>query len=572
MPMRRILPIVSLKDKTMKPFRLLIILCLAVCLFSLPRPVALVKISKGTPGLVEILRAYQIEVLQELETCFLARAERDEMASLRKLGLSVSLLDRDSRGDEYFLIPALSPARLSAVSAAGYLKQVEPGLFLYWTDQGDPLALLPADVERKPLPRSSILPFLKTYTRPESVPLGLKLNDMIPAIINQVNRANLRAYVQGLQDFQTRYSTTANCDAAGQFILNYFLSLGLEAGFQPFTIGGISTRNVVAEIQGETDPEDIVIICGHYDSTSGEAEVSAPGADDNASGVAAVMEAARVLAGYPLDFTVRFIAFSAEEQGLYGSHYHSAVAREGLERIIGVVNLDMISYTEDPSEDLDVIVNDASWWLAERAGLVADAYTGLAVRKIVDASFVYSDHSPFWDQGYPALCGIEDANPNNPYYHTTGDTVDTLNFDFFEDAARTALAALSDLAQPVRAGYPRTPSGLEAESSTYASAFAAVKNVNLTWQAVSDAAGYNVYRSTYPHLGHVKISSSPVSTAQFTDRALEAGTSYYYAVTAIWPGGLESNFSRQVESPAELARYEQPESGQESAPVIWRWR
>jgi len=572
MPMRRILPIVSLKDKTMKTFRLLIILCLAIFLFSVPRPVALVKISKGTPGLVGILKAHQIDVIQELKTCFLARAERDEMASLRTYGISVSVLDRDSRGNEYFLVPSLSPARLSAVSAAGNLKPVEPNLYLFWTDQGDPLALLPADVERKHLPRSSILPFLKTYTRPESVPLGLKLNDMIPAIINQVSRANLRAYVQGLQDFQTRYSTTANCEAAGQFILGFFQSLGLEAGFQPFTIGGISTRNVVAEIQGETDPEDIVIICGHYDSTSGEAEVSAPGADDNASGVAAVMEAARILAGYPLDFTVRFIAFSAEEQGLYGSHYHSAVAREGLERIIGVVNLDMISYTEDPSEDLDVIVNDASWWLAERAGLVADAYTGLAVRKIVDASFVYSDHSPFWDEGYPALCGIEDANPNNPYYHTTGDTVDTLNFDFFEDAARTALAALSDLAQPVRVGYPRTPAGLEAESATYASAFTAIKNVNLTWQAVSDAAGYNVYRSTYPHLGHVKISSSPVSTAQFTDRALEAGTSYYYAVTAVWPGGLESNFSRQVESPAETARYEQPESGQEAAPVIWRWR
>jgi Zn-dependent M28 family amino/carboxypeptidase len=284
------------------------------------------------------------------------------------------------------------------------------------------------------------------------------------------------------------------------------------------------------------------------------------------------MEAARILAGYSFDFTVRFIAFYDEEQGLYGSHYHSAVARDGLERIIGVVNLDMIAYTEDPSEDLDVIVNDASSWLAERAGLVADAYTGLAVRKIVDASFIYSDHSPFWDEGYPAFCGIEDANPDNPNYHTTGDTVETLNFDFFEDAARTALAALSDLAQPVRVGYPKTPSGLEAESATYASAFTAIKNVNLTWQAVSDAAGYNVYRSTLSHLGYAKLNGSPVSTAQFTDRALEADTSYFYVVTAVWPGGLESNSSREVESPAELARYEQQESGHEAAPVVWRWR
>ena len=249
------------------------------------------------------------------------------------------------------------------------------------------------------------------------------------------------------------------------------------------------SRNVVAEIRGETDPDEIVIICGHYDSTSSEPEAHAPGADDDASGVAAVIEAARILAGHPHDFTVRFIAFSAEEQGLYGSHYHSAVAGEGSERIIGVLNLDMIAYADAMPEDLDVVVNDISRWLAERTAQIAGIYTGLGVRRIVDSSFIYSDHSPFWDQGYSAFCGIEDAGVNNPYYHTPDDTVDTLNFDFFEDATKTALAVLSDLAQPVRLGYPRTPAGLEAESRSYASAFTAIKNASLTWNAVSGAAG-----------------------------------------------------------------------------------
>lgn len=557
----------------MKTFRLLLILCLVLSLFSFPRPLALVRIAKGKPGLVEILKVHQIEVLQELETCYLAKADRDEMASLRKYGLSVSVLDRDSQGKEYFLLPVLSPARLKAMSGLGHLVPVGLDMVLFWTDRGEPQASLPPDIERKPLPRASILPFLRTCPQPEGETLGFQVNDVIATIVSEVSRANLRSYVQSLQSFETRYASTVNCELSGQFILDCFRSFGLEARFQPFSFGGgISTRNVIAEIRGETEPEEIVIICAHYDSTSSEPTVRAPGADDDASGVAAVMEAARILAGHPLDFSVRFIAFSAEERGLYGSHYHSAGARASSERIIGVINLDMIAYADSMPEDLDVVANDASWWMAERTGETASIYTGLPVRKIVNPSFIHSDHSPFWDQGYSAFCGIEDADVNNPYYHTPEDTVDTLNFDFFEDAARTALAALSDLAQPVRLGYPKTPGGLEAETSIYASAFSAIKNVRLTWRMVSDAAGCNVYRSAVPHLGYVRLNASPLTAAYFIDRALRADTAYFYVVTAVWPGGLESSFSREVESPAELPRYEQavPDIGVLSG--IWRWR
>jgi hypothetical protein len=571
--MSLIKPLFSAKEKSMKSFRLLLVFFLALSLFSLPRPLPLVKISKGTPSLVDILRAHQIDVLQELETCFLARANRNELGLLRRKGVSISVLDRDSQGKEHFLVRVVSPARLKVLTGRGHVQQVEPDLFLFWADSGDPLTLLPPDLERKPLPRFSILPFLRTYPHPEGLTLGLQVNDVIGTIVGEISRANLRSYVQSLQSFQTRYASTINCELAGQFILNHFLSLGLEAWFQPFVFGsGISTRNIIAELRGRTDPEEIVIICAHYDSTSSERTVLAPGADDDASGVAAVMEAARILAKYPLDFTVRFIAFSAEEWGLYGSHYYSDGARASSERIVGVVNLDMIAYADSMPEDLDIVVNPASWWMAERTGWAADAYTGLTVRKSVNPSFVYSDHSPFWDRGYSAFCGIEDEDVNNPYYHTPGDTVDTLNFDFFEEAARTALAALSDLAQPVRPERPKTPAGLVAESTTYASAFTAVKNAHLTWQAVSDAAGYNVYRSTLSHLGYAKINTSPLAATNFTDRALEADAAHYYVVTAVWPGGMESNFSREVESPAELPRYEQPELERQAFPAIWRWR
>ena len=91
--------------------------------------------------------------------------------------------------------------------------------------------------------------------------------------------------------------------------------------------------------------------------------------------------------------------------------------------------------------------------------------------KTVDASFVYSDHSPFWDNGYPALLAIEDNPLTNPYYHRTTDTLDTLNLDFFTSATRASVGLLAELAQPIKAGYPRTPVGFYADSVVYRSLF-----------------------------------------------------------------------------------------------------
>ena len=111
-------------------------------------------------------------------------------------------------------------------------------------------------------------------------------------------------------------------------------------------------------------------------------------------------------------------------------------------------------------EDLQIIVNDESGWLADLYLAAAAAYGGLGGTKTVDASFVYSDHGPFWDNGYPALLAIEDEPLTNPYYHQTSDTLDKLNLDFFTSATRTSVGLLAELAQPIKDGYPRTPVGL----------------------------------------------------------------------------------------------------------------
>ena len=535
----------------MKGFRYVpVVLLAAAVLAAVPadKPVQLVRIEKGSAGLWRVLAEERIDVAQELRTCYLARAERGEIAALRQAGASVRVIDRDLGGQAFVLWPAAGPDTRAVLGGVGRLTEVEPGTLLFWTDAGDPGGLIPPGLKWKALPSTSILPFLRPEAGPVRPAAGAGArNDIVDRILAEVSPANLRSQVQALQDFQTRYASTAGCEAAGQYIYNYFSGLGLKVKFQdvPFTEG--VSRNVVAELTGRADPGDVLIICSHYDSYSNQRLTLAPGADDNASGTAAVMEAGRVLSRTPLDFTVRFAAFTAEELGLFGSKVYAQDVRSRGDNIIGVINLDMIAYADRPPEELEVISNNTSSWLAARFAAVAGDYGLAGTRRIIDPSLIYSDHSPFWDRGYPAVLLIEDNPLTNPEYHKTTDTIDTLDFEFYAQASRAALAALAELAQPVRPGAPPTPSGLTAASYLYVSLFGAVRNTELDWTAVPGAAGYNVYRSEISHLGYRRLNSSPLTQASFADREAPAESSLFYVVTAVGPAGLESNNSAEVE-------------------------
>jgi len=242
---------------------------------------------------------------------------------------------------------------------------------------------------------------------------------------------------------------------------------------------------------------------------------------------------------------VKFICFSAEEWGLYGSKDYAQEARQRGEDIIAVINLDMIAYTDSIPEDLDIISNQASEWLADRFFSSSIAYTTLDISKIVNPTFVWSDHSSFWDRGYSAILGIEDIYISNPYYHTTNDTIDTLNLDFITEAAKASLATAADLAQPVST--PQTPTGFTSRSQIISSLFSSIKTAFLDWDSNQDpVVGYNIYRTTSSHSDYQKLNSSPLVQTYYTDENLDPDTSYYYVLTAVDSLGDESNYSKEV--------------------------
>jgi hypothetical protein len=284
----------------------------------------------------------------------------------------------------------------------------------------------------------------------------------IEDIVAAVSEDSIKAHIQYLENYGTRYSSTDNYDTACDWVESKFISYGMTAEQQVFGMSGYDCQNVIAELPGTTDSTKIYIICGHLDSTSGSPYSNAPGADDNASGSSAVIEAARILTGYEFDYTIRFICFGGEEQGLYGSSFYASGASSAGDDIVGVVNLDMVLYGPPSDDILWVPYNTQSTDLALALEAICDTYVpALKVDIEYSPGTTYSDHASFWNNGYAAVLGIEQEVYSNPYYHQTTDLLAnyTAYFPFGTDCIRGAVATVAYLAGP------KTATGLEEGTS-----------------------------------------------------------------------------------------------------------
>ena len=251
----------------------------------------------------------------------------------------------------------------------------------------------------------------------------------------------------------TRYSYSGTpIQKATQFVYEHFQNLGLQVEYHNYNWGGYNWRNVVATKPGLTDPDDIYIVCAHLDDTSNDRYNYAPGADDNASGVVGVMIAADILSQYDFDSTIRFIAFTGEEQGLRGSHYYALDAYHDSDNILGVLNLDMIAYDSDaqPIIELHAGTGAGSIAIANLFADVVSTYSIDLVPQIITAgSTDRSDHASFWDYGYNAILGIEDFDDFTPYYHTTNDQLSTLNIPYFTEFVKASVGTVASMSSPL---------------------------------------------------------------------------------------------------------------------------
>jgi hypothetical protein len=221
-------------------------------------------------------------------------------------------------------------------------------------------------------------------------------------------------------------------------------------------------RNIIAEhpaLRG--DGEGVILLVAHYDTKASRTpewdtrwrDIRAPGADDNASGVATVLEAARLLTELRLAHTVRFVLFSGEELGLIGSrHYADAMARAD-EDIVAVINVDMIGHDALGRFDLHAVANGQSRWLLEAVESIRRVITSdVVLVPQVDSNLTFSDHAPFWWEGYSALLFTEETDIESgafyEHYHTANDTADRVDYAYGTEAARLICGIVALLAAP----------------------------------------------------------------------------------------------------------------------------
>jgi hypothetical protein len=289
--------------------------------------------------------------------------------------------------------------------------------------------------------------FWETVLAEGSPPEPLDVNPTtLQEIINKVTEQHVEKYITDLQNFGTRYVYTTQCNLSAQYIFDEFSNysaLSVESDY--FWHNGYLVRNIIATLPGLNESNDkVYVIGGHYDSISNDPWNNAPGADDDASGTAVALEAAKILSEYRFESTIIFTAWTAEEVGLVGSSHWAKNAEESDMDIGAYLNFDMIGYDPDNKMGLDIGYNDNSIWISDEMKSINTNYS-IGLNITTGQGGGNSDHASFWGWGYHAVTCIE-SEFNTPNYHTVNDTVDKLNMEFDKKVTQLGIATLAKLA------------------------------------------------------------------------------------------------------------------------------
>ncbi len=285
---------------------------------------------------------------------------------------------------------------------------------------------------------------------------------MIDTLVDGISAANIEAHINALANgIGPRDSPPTQSDAA-DYIADQLMGFGYAVTREPID----SSENVIAQLPGQLNPDKTFVIGAHFDTVPGS-----PGADDNASAVAGLLEIARVLKDVRPDFSIEFVAFALEEVGLRGSRQYAQSAAAQDRDLIGMISLEMIGYFSNEANSQTPFSNIPSCLAVSEEGRTVGDFiapigndnSATLLKTFQQAAARYvpellvltgqvagngscfpntrrSDHAPFWDEGYQALMITDTANFRNPNYHQPSDTLDTINFDLARQVSQATLA------------------------------------------------------------------------------------------------------------------------------------
>jgi leucyl aminopeptidase len=273
-------------------------------------------------------------------------------------------------------------------------------------------------------------------------------------LINQISADTLESRVTWMQNMGTRFALAPNHRNVAVNIMNRFKMIGYsDSRIDSFQINRTYQNvnyqqwqyNVIAILEGDSYPDSVCIVGGHYDNIKSVDPFSiVPGANDNASGVAAALEIARVMKKnkYSPHNSIEFIAFGCEELGLYGSRAYSTDSRQNLKTVKMMLNNDMIAFQPGNNQSewfVNIMDYDNSHNLRKEAEQMCSRFSVLKYKND-NTSNKQSDSYPFFINGYEALFFF--SNYIDPNYHTPDDLAVYCNFDYCREIVKVCCALL----------------------------------------------------------------------------------------------------------------------------------
>jgi len=313
---------------------------------------------------------------------------------------------------------------------------------------------------------------------------------------------------------------------------------------EPIEIEAVGAKNLVLTIPGHgPNAHEQVLMTAHLDSTSNKPQTDAPGAEDNASGVSALMEAARLFRYYKFDRTIKIIFFTGEEQGLHGSKAYARDFQHESDNMLGVVNLDMFGYDSDRDYCMELHVGTMP-----ESNVVGTCFTstinnynlGVKVDYLTSEATNRSDHASFWGIGVGAVEILENYFSNsssngckglqdqNPHYHRTTDLIQNMFMPATHRIAQAGVGTVASMAGMMGKCFdanPRLTATPQADS------------IKLTWNTMPGADAYRIYRGTRTCAGEMNLLAE-VTTNSYVDNDIEYDTMYFYQIQAIETEGI----------------------------------
>lgn len=284
-------------------------------------------------------------------------------------------------------------------------------------------------------------------------------NSIVQSILNEIKLDSLVNFVENISGekavtvngntdtIYSRHKSRAGNELAYDYILQELERYGLQTDSMVFSSTG---KNALAIQPGSVYPDKYYILCAHYDDMPNLP--IAPAADDDGSGVGALLEAARVLSKYQFEYTIIYAFWDEEEQGKVGSIAYANLANANNDSIMGVINMDAIAWDSDNDDAAMIHVRPIgnSLELSDTIQSVNSTYGINLNLAITNPGATYSDHASFWTNNFGAVLIIEDWTFDaNPHYHTDTDLIAYFNLPYYLKLAKLSIASLASLATPV---------------------------------------------------------------------------------------------------------------------------